>query len=126
MPNAIQPCAHLSGHGHRERRTITGNITVELCRTCARELDHRLAEVDRAETPIEQAACTEEVAMQQGCTYEVRIAVHCRAVCDAGQQLCPRHIVVAAADERRKAGREKATEVRRKEAAAQKRKGRAA
>ncbi len=72
------------------------DLSVELCKRCVRELDTRLAEVAKAATPIEQLASNQEVIMGNGCTYIVNKAFTkpCGIICDAGQTLCPRHILL--------------------------------
>lgn len=43
--------------------------------------------------------------MQDGCIYEVHGGL-CRLLCDKGQTMCPRHILVAAAEAKKKFDKE--------------------
>jgi len=118
MTQVAQLCAHLSRPGSGERTVTTGDITVELCKRCVQELYSRLVEMERPATPIEQYANKQEIGMEKGCIYETRkdLKVFCRAVCDEGQTMCPRHIAVTAAEVKAAAKREYDKEMRKQAA----------
>lgn len=96
------------GHGFTKL-----NDTLDYCP------NHRGATPGREEAPMAQPHVTKLMDIQlggaAGCAYYDGIRV-CRKVCDAGQRLCPRHIIIAAqAEELRKADAERdAADERRK------------
>jgi hypothetical protein len=128
MNDTVQLCAHLRRHGSGVRTVTIGNLSVELCKQCVRELDTRLSETQQPETPIEELASKSEVRMQQRCIYEVRKApiVLCRVVCDRNETMCPRHIIIAEQEAIKKARLEHEREMKCKTPGAMKTNRRAA
>jgi hypothetical protein len=95
-------------------------MNVELCKRCQRELHNRLSEAERAVTPIEMYASTEEAIMQRGCTYIINkhFQTPCRLACHDGADMCPRHDFLTRLEAQNKHQREQ--EAHAKKLAAQK------
>jgi hypothetical protein len=118
MTAAVQLCSHLRRRGRGVMRTEPGGIIAEVCKSCSRELDARLAEQEKPESPIEHYARNKEVVMENGCTYETqkKPLILCRRICDTGNSMCPKHVQVFAIKERDRVEKAHARDQRRRTA----------
>lgn len=101
----MQTCIHKTECVLHEMK-VSG-IVIAVCAECKAEIESRITTPPEIlpETPIEHYARNGKMPAL-GCTYKLKgrklnreaSAYNCNAVCDDGQTLCPRHILVAKAD----------------------------
>jgi hypothetical protein len=128
-----QDCEH---RGDKELVELPGGIRSWLCKACRKELVERTQELRLPPTPIELYAARRKPKETKemigiGCKYTigkvkekpikngkpVMVDKSCGLICDRGETLCPRHMMIAAAKEAQKDAQQE--EKRRKKREAQ-------